>query len=162
MRRQSPRITDSVASGVPSSCAAPEASRPMRTMCSSSAARWRRAARCASRARRLRLMRVMKITSSAALSAKQISMPQDVRTGEPARVVERQSPAGDEERVRPMKHAAVTATMVQVEPGSQQHGAEDDLQQVEEDEGIGGAAAQVELGGQRADVDQQREKARRW
>ena len=31
-RRQSPRITDMEASGVPSSCAAPEASRPMRTI----------------------------------------------------------------------------------------------------------------------------------
>ena len=72
---QSPRITASVASGVPSSCAAPEASRPMRTMCSSSAARWRRSARRASRSRRLRLMRVMKIASSAASSAKQSSRP---------------------------------------------------------------------------------------
>jgi hypothetical protein len=32
MRRQSLRITESEAKGVPSSCAAPEASRPMRMM----------------------------------------------------------------------------------------------------------------------------------
>jgi len=68
-------MTASVASGVPSSCAAPEASRPMRTMCSSSEARCRRSASRASRARRLRLMRVMKMTSSAAFSAKHTSMP---------------------------------------------------------------------------------------
>ena len=75
MWAQSPRITDSVASGVPSSCAAPEASRPMRTMCSSSAARWRSRARLSSRWRRLRPMRPMKITSSAALSRKHTSSP---------------------------------------------------------------------------------------
>jgi two-component system sensor histidine kinase RegB len=45
MRCQSLRMTASEASGVPSSCAAPEANRPMRTMLSSSAACWRMSAR---------------------------------------------------------------------------------------------------------------------
>ncbi|MNT19476.1 hypothetical protein D3C72_1547360 [compost metagenome] len=75
MRCQSPRMTASVDSGVPSSCAAPLASRPMRTMCSSSAARWRRSARRASRNCRLAMMRLMNATSKVALSPKLMSRP---------------------------------------------------------------------------------------
>jgi hypothetical protein len=44
------RSARKVASGVPSSWAAPEANSPMRTMCSSSAVRWRSSARCSERA----------------------------------------------------------------------------------------------------------------
>jgi hypothetical protein len=43
-------------------------------------------------------------------------------------------------------------------PGFQQHRRQDHLQQVEEGEGIGGAARQVELHGQAGDVDQQRQE----
>ena len=80
---QSPRITARVDSGVPSSCAAPEASSPMRTMCSSSTRRRRAAARRASRSRRFRLMRVMNTTTSVALSTKHTSRPSTYRLESP-------------------------------------------------------------------------------
>ena len=60
--------------------------------------------------------------------------------------------------VSPTKHAQRERDQRPGRAGIEQHRAERDLQQVQEGEGIGGAAAEVELRGQRGHVDQQRDE----